>query len=280
MTDAAGGWTTLSGSTIGSHHRRTGRPLQDAVHTWCDGGQAVLAVADGHGHEDHFRSDTGAALAVVSAVEELRRLLPEVAELDGPDTREAIEQRLQTAGAAILATWRDKIAHHREAHPFTEVEVADHGAALDPVRAYGTTLLAAALTGDLLVFLQVGDGDSVAVGTDGAATRPLPEDPDLDGVRTSSLCQPDPLASLRTGVLDASEVALVYLCTDGFGTARVDADWWSQTGAQLVQFTRERGIGWVEEQLPSWLEEPASIGGDDTTMALLVRTTIGADQQA
>ena len=76
------GWTTLSGSSIGSVHVRDSLPLQDAVLTWNDpgSGHAVVAVADGHGHKLHFRSDTGAALAVVSAVEELRRILPQLAQ--------------------------------------------------------------------------------------------------------------------------------------------------------------------------------------------------------
>ena len=35
-----------------------------------------------------------------------------------------------------------------------------------------------------------------------------------------------------------------------------------------------RFLGWVREQLPEWLAEPALIGGDDTTMALLVRNDV------
>ena len=31
----------------------------------------------------------------------------------------------------------------------------------------------------------------------------------------------------------------------------------------------------MSDQLPEWLAEPALIGGDDTTMALLVRSDLG-----
>lgn len=263
-------WTTLSGTTIGSVHVRDRLPIQDAVLTWSDDGgrQAVVAVADGHGHRNHFRSDTGAALAVVSAVEELRRVLPELRAADD-DARERVER----AGAAIVATWAAKVRHHVAANPYSPDE-DELGASADPLRAYGSTILATAVSGDVMVFLQIGDGDTVLVTADGAAARPLPEDPDLDGLHTTSLCQPRPLDALRVEVVDAAaeRVALVFLCTDGFGRSRVDAEgWWRQTGEQLVEFTRTRGVGWVREQLPEWLAEPALVGGDDTTMALLVR---------
>ncbi len=264
-------WTTLSASRIGSVHVRDGRPIQDAALTWTNGDNAVLAVADGHGHSAHFRSNTGAALAVVSAVEELRRLVPD---LKDP---EAAADQITVAAAAIVGTWTAKVEHHIEANPFSPTEEKEYDASRDPLRAYGTTLLAAAVAGDLMAFLQIGDGDSVVVTTRGEASRPLPEDPDLDGVRTSSLCQPDPLRSLRVAVLDTDveEIVLAYLCTDGFGNSRVDAQgWWRQTGEQLVEFGRTRGLAWVREQLPEWLDEPAQVGGDDTTMAIVVRADL------
>lgn len=271
MTSVGAGWTTLSGSRIGSVHVRDELPLQDAVLTWSDGDQAVVAVADGHGHRDHFRSDTGAALAAVSAVEELRRVVPG---LTDPDTAGDV---VTAAAAAIVATWVAKVEHHVEANPFS---AADGGGAVptDPLRPYGTTLLAAAVNGDVMVFLQIGDGDSVVVAQSGAAFRAVADDPALDGLHTSSLCQPDPLRSLRTAVVDtqAEGVVLAFLCTDGFGTSRVDADgWWRQTGEQLLEFGRTRGLDWIASQLPDWLDEPARIGGDDTTMAILVRSDLG-----
>ncbi len=267
-------WTVLSASRIGSVHLRDDLPLQDAVLTWCDGPQAVVAVADGHGHRAHFRSDIGAGLAVVSALEELRRV---VGDLTDPETAGDI---VTTAASAIVDTWTTKVRHHIEANPF---EAHDTAALGDPLRPYGSTLLAAAVCGDLLVLLQIGDGDAVIVTDQGEAARPLPEDPDLDGLHTSSLCEPEPLRALRTAVIDTrvEDVALAFLCTDGFGTSRVDAEgWWRQTGEQLVEFGRSRGLDWMREQLPEWLEEPAQIGGDDTTMAIVVRSDLSSGTPA
>lgn len=267
------GWTVLSASRIGSVHLRDRLPLQDSVHTWTDGNQTIAAVADGHGHRAHFRSDTGSALATVSAVEELRRV---IGELTDPETAGEV---VTAAAEAIVDTWVAKVRHHIEANPYDPIDERHAAAVADPLRPYGTTLLAAAVSGDLLVVLQIGDGDSVIVTDQGEALRAVPDDPQLDGLHTSSLCEPDPLSALRTAVVDTrvDDVALVFLCTDGFGTSRVDAEgWWRQTGEQLVDFGRTRGLDWMRDQLPVWLEEPAQIGGDDTTMAIIVRSDLGA----
>ena len=267
------GWTVISASRIGSVHLRDELPLQDAVLTWSDGAQAVVSVADGHGHKAHFRSDIGSSLAAVSAVEELRRV---VCELTDPETAGDIVTR---AAATIVDSWTTKVRHHIEANPFDPADERQAVALQDPLRPYGTTLLAAAVSGDLLVVLQIGDGDAVIVTDQGEALRAVPDDPDLDGLHTSSLCEPEPLRALRTAVVDTrvEDVALVFLCTDGFGTPQVDSGgWWRETGRQLFDFGRNRGLDWVREQLPQWLEEPAQVGGDDTSMAIIARSNLGA----
>ncbi|WP_193610362.1 protein phosphatase 2C domain-containing protein [Nocardioides lijunqiniae] len=263
----SGGWTALSGTQIGSVHVREDLPLQDAHEVRVDDGVAVVAVADGHGHHAHFRSDVGAGLAVRIVADLLADAAPHLSAVRG-------EEVLADVGAALVERWTAAVLDHLRDHP-VEPEVAARGALLP----YGTTVIAMVATGDLLGVLQIGDGDAVVVGADGRAARPLPEDPGLDGHRTTSLCQADPLESLRVAVVDtrADDVVLGYVCTDGFSAARVDADgWWQETGAQLVDLTRDHGLPWIAERLPAWLEEPARIGGDDTTLALLARTDLRA----
>jgi hypothetical protein len=260
-----GGWTVLSGTQIGSVHLRDGRPLQDAVRTWAEGDAAVAAVADGHGHHEHFRSDVGAQIAVDAAVDALVAALPTLTDAV------TAERILPEVASRAVAAWRDGVRRHVEQTPFGA------GVPADPLRPYGTTLLAMAVTDEVLAVLQIGDGDTVVVDGAGRASRPLPADPESDGVSTASLCQPEPLRSLRTASIEvpAADVVLAFQCTDGFGSSRVDADgWWRQTGEELVRFGRERGLDWVAEQLPGWLEEPAQVGGDDTTLALIGRTDL------
>lgn len=261
-------WTVLSGSRIGLQHTRTGLPLQDAHATWADDRHAVVAVADGHGHHLHFRSDVGATFAVETVLELLRVALPSFTD---PATT---EEALARVGADLVERWTTAVLDHAATHPPTAREEAYAGGS--PTRPYGTTVLALAASDTTLAALQIGDGDLVVVTASGSALRPLPEDPDLDGVHTSSLCQPRPLDSLRVAALplDGDEpVGLGFVVTDGFGKARVGHDWWRQTGEELLGFAREHDYPWIAERLDDWLDEPARVGGDDTTLALLGRTT-------
>lgn len=265
-------WVTLSGSQVGSVHVRNGTVAQDAHVTWADDTAAVIAVADGHGHSAHFRSATGAALAVGLA----KDLLVD-ATTDFRDA-EKVEQDLRyRLGPALTERWRDAVLKDVEQHPFTENEqtLVDQQTTVGLTRPYGSTIVAMAVSGGVLAALQIGDGEAVVVLADGTARQPLPADPDLHGAVTTSLCQPDPLRSLRCAGLDlaTNDLVLGFVCTDGFGAGRVDGTgWWRQVGQELLGHARDNGFDWIGTMLPQWLQEPAQIGGDDTTLALLGST--------
>lgn len=263
-------WEALAASTIGSVHVRDQRPLQDAVATWAEDDVSIVAVADGHGHHLHFRSDVGSRLAADAAVAAVRAAAA-AWNGSGPDDVAAL---LPDLGRGIHETWVAAVHEHIAQTPFEIGEDPTH-----PLIPYGTTLVVLGVVRGLLIGLQIGDGDAVAVRVTGEAFRPLAEDERLDGVMTASLCQTDALDSLRTAAYDAGDenVVLGFVCTDGFGSSRVDRDgWWRQTGEELVTFTRKHGLGWIEGQLPGWLEEPALVGGDDVSLALLARRDLYA----
>ena len=75
------GWA-FGCSRTGASHVRKDRPCEDAFAIWSGSAGAVpciaLAVADGHGDPRHDRSRTGSALAVLSAVDELSGISPEL----------------------------------------------------------------------------------------------------------------------------------------------------------------------------------------------------------
>lgn len=264
-------WAAVSGSRIGSAHLRSGRASQDAHLSWVEPEIAGVAVADGHGHFRHFRSGTGAAVAVDLARRLLIEQLPR-----WPDRDSAAAGLNEELGPELISAWSRAVLSDAEEHRFTLAEeqaLAERSAA-GTLAAYGSTIIAMAATDTLLVVLQIGDGDAIAVRENGEVFRALPPDERLDGVWTTSLCQPDALASFRSAAFDlaADQIALAYACTDGFGTPRVDSQgWWQQVGEELLVHTRQHGLGWVEGKLDAWLEEPAQYGGDDTTLAILSR---------
>ena len=236
-----GVWTPLSGTQIGSVHVRDGRPIQDAVRTWVEGDKAVVAVADGHGHHEHFRSDVGARLAVDAAVDALVAGLADLADA-------ATAQRAITDIAArAVQTWTAGVRQHAAENPF------EGGAPRDALRPYGTTILAMAAVGDSLALFQIGDGDTVVVDSSGPRLPPAPGGPGR-GRRHHRLALPAESAQVAADRrIDTvqSDVVLAFQCTDGFGSSRVDATgWWQQTGEELVRFGREHGLGWVAEPAP------------------------------
>ncbi|MCW2812600.1 MAG: hypothetical protein JWN84_55 [Nocardioides sp.] len=251
------GWAVAAATTIGAFHVREHLPNQDSVRTWAadDGSSAVVVVADGHGHHAHHRSDVGSDLATRITLDALRAALPHADPV--------------AVAAEVVAAWREAVLDHVAAHPLRSDE-SPRG----PLVPYGTTLVALAVTPERLVALQIGDGDTIAVRASGEPFRPLVEDPSLDGVHTASLCQADPLASLRTTVVDLRDdpVRLALVATDGLGKARVDPDtWWASTAAGLAA-AADDGLEVLRARLPIEVREPARVGGDDTTLAVLLLT--------
>jgi Protein phosphatase 2C len=266
---AAPGWQVAAASVIGSMHRREGSPAQDSFTTWAESGHAVVAVADGHGHFQHFRSAVGSALAVKIAqdllVSRVRRF--EDAESVAAELRDRV-------GPALVEAWIAACLTHARQHPFTGAEPDVGRSEQQLLLPYGSTVIAMAASPRVLAVLQLGDGDAVVASRDGRVWRPLPEDADLDGVRTTSLCQPDPLRSLRSTAIAIAhdDPVLGFVSTDGFGSPREDAEtWWVQVGQELVDHLRLHGHAWVSSRLQGWLEEPAELGGDDTTLGVLSR---------
>lgn len=275
----------VGGATVrGSSHLRTGQPNQDAIADWCGADQtlpAIVAVADGHGGARHFRSEQGARFAVDAAVRTLRELAEHIDAL-GDDERAqfaAVE-----IAPKIVEQWRAQVLQHLAAHPIVDTEwralLANEGEAavdsvrIDPLLAYGATLLSALVTPSGVVLAQLGDGDILAVAPDGSTTRPVPADERLVGNTTTSLCQPNAESDFRVVVLPAARapLAMLMLSTDGYANSfKTDADF-LQVGRDLLAMVVSDGFGKVVKQLPGFLEHASQNGsGDDISLGLLYR---------
>jgi hypothetical protein len=274
-------WQVHTASALGAGHVRDSLPNQDSVgHRLMvsPGGSAVLAivVADGHGDPRHFRSDRGSAMAVAAGLAAMEAWSAPVT--GGPA---AVRE---SAGAilvpAIVTQWNALVAADLTADPLSDAERTKlERLSLPDVIAYGSTLLAAAFTPEYGVFAQIGDGDIVAVLPGGRAFGPVPADNSLDGWQTTSLCQPDAGAAFRTGVVPLADwpLSAVLLATDGFGNAQADDPWQPAFAADLAQLGADHEPGWFAGQVPDWVAQCASAdgSGDDTTMALVIRSGAG-----
>lgn len=273
------GWRAVVASAIGAHHVNAGLAYEDACAVRPTSGHRrptpvlAVAVADGHGHARHFRSARGAEIAVRIATQVATDAAAEDA------TPDALRQSLRThIGPDLVSGWRRAVAADLAGDPPSAIELSAAGltaAATDEqkIYGYGATVILALATEDWLLCAQIGDGDAFAVTASGRALRLVPDDPRLDGWRTTSLCQPDALDSMRFGAIKVrgSDIVAVVLATDGFGNAQVRDDWDTTFATDLVGLIADRGFDWIAESLPKWVAACASSdgSGDDVTVALM-----------
>jgi Protein phosphatase 2C len=271
-------WRILTATERGAAHVAAGLPNQDAVAAYpLDPHGAVVAVADGHGHRRHFRSARGSHLAVTIACQLAEGLPGRLANVAG--AREVEDEARKVLVPAIAEQWRTAVSSHFGSEPFTAEEEALRIAGDEAVVAYGSTLLLAVALRQWLVLAQIGDGDIVCILPDGGALLPLPGDPSLDGVRTTSLCQPGAVDEFRIAIVDMSITRLlgVVLATDGYGNAQL-ADPWPRVFCKDLQEMLDRySPEWLAGQLPIWAGRCASGDGsaDDTTIAILLARMAG-----
>lgn len=276
----AGGWQAVTATERGAAHRAAGIPSQDAVAVIpLENGGVVAAVADGHGHSRHFRSARGAGLAVSIACQTALDLAARPGGLPGPGREEEELRRVLVPG--IVARWRGAVLADVAAEPFTSRQDAVRRGD-DPTIPYGTTLLLAIGLGERLLLAQIGDGDIVGIAPDGAALRPVPGDPLLDGRHTTSLCSSRAAGSFRVAAVGLAETPLlgVLLATDGYSNAQVAQAWETVVSADLAGLIRAHPASWLASRLPEWAGRCASLDGsaDDTTLALLLAPAAAAPE--
>jgi serine/threonine protein phosphatase PrpC len=232
----------------------------------------IVAIADGHGNRNSFRSNIGAELAVQIAIKMLRSSVIDIAE----DRMDEADAQLRVLARAIVEGWATEVHSDLERHPFEDSDLQGlqertlHELAANPLLAYGATLLATAVTRTGIYYLQLGDGDLVLVALDGTAWRPLPSDLRLAGNETTSLCLPNAWHDFRLGA-DLLEQAprLILLSTDGYSNSFASEVGFLQVGSDVLRIIENDGIEGLNNTLRVWLKETGEYGaGDDVTLAI------------
>lgn len=200
----------------------------------------VIAVADGHGSSECFRSEYGSLTAIKTA---FRQTI-----LYCKDMGEALDTTIRFSETGIFNfkyslwnEWRHAIREHwdaciKEQENFGEGEVR-YGTVSDKYKsrytsedasivehylytAYGTTLLLAISIESQLLILQIGDGTCVVLQKNGDFCVPVPSD-DHNFLNVSvSLCEEDANLKIRHAVIDCDVDSVtmpvaVFLSSDG-----------------------------------------------------------------
>ena len=271
-------WDVMGASVRGATHTRTKLPNQDAIAWYAPAHREdclILAISDGHGAPRYIRSHKGAKIAVKLALEILHEFAADqdaAAELATlPDHADGRLPR------TLVRSWQSAVNHDIAAHPFTAAEQLlweeqrGKGDA-DPMRAYGATLLAALITPNYLLFLQLGDGDILIVDSAGRVARPpMPHDPRLIANQTTSLCGATAWQDMRAYFQAFTErpPALVMLATDGYSNSFADENGFTAAATDILEAIRTQGSHQTRIQLPGWLRATSKAGsGDDISVAI------------
>lgn len=259
-----------------------------------EGKAEIIAVADGHGGKDYVRSATGSHIAVQVALEKIREFIEAA---DEAELTERWEKMLLFLVSRIIADWNKQVKYHQETNPFTENELAQisskareryiHDSAAS---AYGTTLIAFAVTPQYSFGIQIGDGKCVAVDVnkDTSAERneawalpvdgkqfyqPIPWDDRCFLNETTSLCDENAIEEFRYCFLRDAPMA-VFIGTDGVdGSFAHDEQLYKLYNTVLQAFAAggEASFSSACDELQGYLPRLSAKGsGDDISLAAIL----------
>lgn len=277
-------WRIIEATTRGAAHVRADLDSQDAIRSKQkpdSGVPLVLAVSDGHGSKKYFRSGQGAKFAVQSAVD----MLPRFEQFSRDKSFSDIEDRAKHLPIDIMSRWRELVKQDWQQCPPDDqawqwlLQNAETRNALSTnlTVPYGATLLAVLVTERFILYLQLGDGDILAVSVAGEVDEPMPEDPRHVANETTSLCSPTAEHDFRVICkrLEDPQPALILLSTDGYVNSFADKTGFHEVGKhiwQMIHSERIQGIEKIENELEGWLRSVSKQGsGDDITVGIVCR---------
>lgn len=220
---------------------------QDSAYYWPESpvpdgnGTQMIAVADGHGSKDCFRSHLGAKAATIVALTEAKKYCtPSITPNDyaqvalSPTGIGNIKYSIWSEWKRLVkALWDDylkkngklndsEIRYQSVSDKYKSRYNADDKSIVEQYlyTAYGTTLLTAISIKTQLLLLQIGDGTCVVLQRDGEFKIPVPTDEANFLNRTTSLCEDNAHLKIRHRIIDCNldsptYPVAVFLSTDG-----------------------------------------------------------------
>jgi hypothetical protein len=230
----------FAGSVPGSKHIKKGWGCQDSSGTCEADCTQIIAIADGHGSSDCFRSEIGSMVAVQTAFSQTKLYCQMACDSDSVPIRFS-ETGITNFKYSIWNKWREMVKDNWDdyfsKHKLLGEDEVRYDFVSDKYKArytaeqksivekylyvaYGTTLLFAVSVGTQLLILQIGDGTCVVLQKNGEFRIPMPADEENFLNVTVSLCEDDAHLKIRHRIIDCDEgsstaAVAVFLSSDG-----------------------------------------------------------------
>jgi hypothetical protein len=273
----------FSAQAQGKSHIEKNIPCQDAAAAVLGFNNTVgiACVADGHGGSKYFRSDRGADFAVSIAQKSLSAFYEKKASFFNQrannDENSDMLSRLKQLEGNIIYNWRNAVLQDLKKNPLTETEAgfcAANNIAIDTpsdlVFIYGTTLLAAFVSGDFWFVIQIGDGLCVVL-ENNKPRVPVPDDERLDFGRTTSLCDTNAIDNFKES-FGFNHIKGITVATDGVADSFTREAYLQFNKVLYKKFARSPKTAEAENELQESLPELSERGSrDDVSIAGIFR---------
>jgi serine/threonine protein phosphatase PrpC len=222
-------------TVTGGSHKKHGKGCEDSSFVYDNTGLSIAVVTDGHGDDNCFRSAKGSQFAVDCAVNAIKEFVifhdskfsHGLLGKKNLPVQEEFSKAISDLVKHIIAQWQVKVEEDCTVFPFTEEELkkADgkHRKKYETDtssrnKAYGSTLIAAAITKYYWFGIHIGDGRFTALYPDGTFDQPIPWDDKCYLNVTTSICDDDAYEKARcyfSYYEEKTPPVAVFLCSDG-----------------------------------------------------------------
>lgn len=224
-------------SVSGPKYADKGWACQDRSETLEFDDNQFIAVADGHGSNNCFRSDIGAQAAIESAIR--KTWMYRVCDCLKDRKYRLHDSAVNNFKFAVWREWQEEVKVHWDAYYELHDHLGETEARYSSVSekykkryetedlsqrylytAYGTTLMFAISTGRQILILQIGDGTCAVLKQNGEWYCPVESDEDNYMNVVVSLCEEKAYLKMRHVILDCNDDSdempvAVFLSSDG-----------------------------------------------------------------
>lgn len=271
-------YVQLNFHCTGKSHIARSKPCEDYSLSYGDNSLSIAVISDGHGDGNCFRSAAGAKIACeicVSLLRQFQGITSHISDVNACN----FEANVLSLEREIASRWKKKVLSDAASNPFAQDELqqateelrAQYAKGQGIERAYGCTLIAAMVTRNYFLSIQIGDGKCVSAYPGGIFVEPVPHDENCVGNRSTSLCNRDAEKSFRHYFSRILPLA-AFVSSDGVEES-FDAAGLYNFLYSVAYWRRQEGAECASKKLKELLPKISEGGsGDDVSLSVFLST--------